>query len=86
MIEELRHRRSKPPRKRIVFRLMLHIPVGLFTVFALYVHWSLGLVMSIGFLTYEVTENWRIHDYSYVDLSGFLWGIALGTVGWWLII
>ena len=32
------------------------------------------------FLTYEITEGWRIQDQAYVDIGGFLLGYCLSSV------
>jgi hypothetical protein len=35
----------------------------------------------LGFLAYEVTEDWRIKDKAYIDIQGYMWGLATGIVG-----
>jgi len=32
----------------------------------------------LGFMAYEVTEDWRLKDGAYVDIYGYLWGLATG--------
>ena len=61
-------------------RALLHFPVGLFTVFLLHVDLALGVVFAISFLTYEAMEDWRIHDKSYLDIYGYLFGLGIGGV------
>jgi hypothetical protein len=38
----------------------------------------------LGFLAYEVTEDWRIKDKAYIDIQGYMWGLATGIVGVYL--
>ena len=40
-------------------------------------------VLFAGFLAYEITEGWRIRDWAYRDIGGFLTGWGL-TVGCWI--
>ena len=62
-------------------RALLHFPVGLFAVFLLLrVDLALGVVFAISFLVYEAMEDWRIHDKSYLDIYGYLFGLGIGGV------
>jgi len=61
-------------------RWLLHFPIGAFTAWAGTQHWVYCFVMLFGFLAYEVTEDWRIKDKAYIDIQGFLWGLAAGIV------
>lgn len=63
-------------------RLLLHLPVGLVNVLALWLSVPLGLSFTAGFLLYEVDENWEIKDKAYPDVKGWLWGYALGVLVW----
>lgn len=63
------------------FRALLHLPVGIFTVFCGYVNWSCAIIFFLGFMAYEITEDWRIKDGAYIDIFGYLIGLALGVVG-----
>lgn len=57
-------------------RFFLHMAMGMFTG-ALLWGWGLaGILMFLGFLAYEVVEDWRIRDRSYRDIFGFLWGFG----------
>ena len=57
-------------------RFLLHMAMGMFTG-ALLWGWGLaGILMFLGFLAYEVAEDWRIHDRGYRDIFGFLWGFG----------
>jgi len=59
-------------------RVLLHIPLGLLTVLFGYVGWWLAVIFAIGFLVYEVDDDWRISDCAYVEIKGFLWGRGIG--------
>ena len=59
------------------FRCMIHIPVGLLCADTIIHAPLLGAVFSGGFLFYEYIEDVRIMDYAYVDLFGWLVGIAI---------
>ena len=37
-------------------------------------------IATVVFLTYEITEGWRIQDQAYVDIGGFLLGYCLSSV------
>jgi len=62
-------------------RWCLHFPIGGFTAWSGTVHWVYPLVFMLGFLAYEVTEDWRIKDKAYIDIQGYMWGLATGIVG-----
>jgi len=64
---------------------LFHFPVGLFTAFLLHINPALGCLFGLGFISYEVMEDWRIHDKSYLDLYGWLLGLGLGGVILWLL-
>lgn len=62
---------------------MLHVPVGAVTVALLEAHAALAVIFFLGFMVYELNEDWRIRDYAFVDIAGYLWGLALaGLVKW----
>ena len=63
-------------------RLLVHLPVGLVNVLALWVSVPLGLSFTVGFLLYEVDEDWKIKNGAYRDVGGWLYGMALGTLVW----
>lgn len=61
-------------------RVLLHIPVGIFTCFAGYVAWWLAVIFGAGFLLYEVNEDIHLKDEAWKDIKGFLWGIVIGSL------
>jgi len=63
-----------------ICRVLLHIPVGMFTCFAGYVAWWLAVVFATGFLLYEMNEDWHIKDEAWKDIKGYLWGIVIGSL------
>lgn len=66
-------------------RILIHIPVGLANAFIALVSGWLGLVFGLSFLSYEITEEWRIKDKGWRDLQGFLIGIVIGAAVWGLM-
>lgn len=62
--------------RRQIFRVALHFPVGVLNGFATEVNIAIGLIICLSFLFYEVTEDWRIKDNAYVDIMGYLFGLA----------
>jgi len=62
-------------------RWCLHFPIGGFTAWAGHVHWVYALCVLVGFLAYEISEDWRIKDKAYIDIQGWLWGLGIGIIG-----
>ena len=63
-----------------VWRVCLHFPVGVFAGWLIFELPVLGVVFSVGFLTYEIVEDWRIADRGYKDIMGFLVGMAVISI------
>lgn len=62
-------------------RVLLHIPVGLATVFLGYfVGWWLAVIFDTSFIVYELNQDWHISDMAFVDIKGHCWGLFLGGV------
>ncbi len=62
-------------------RFWMHFPVGIICAWLVYQSPPLGIIASVGFMFYEVLEDWRIKDLSFKDMLGFLWGfIATATI------
>ena len=61
--------------------LLLHIPVGMFQVFCAWLNPALAIAFLVGFMVYEVNEDWHLKDRAYYDIRGYLWGIVLGAIG-----
>ncbi len=56
-----------------MFRLVIHIPVGLLTVILVWANAWLGALFGIGFLAYEFTQGGE----PYRDIKGWLWGTGI---------
>lgn len=67
-------------------RMALHIPVGVAMSLLVIANPVISALFGIGFLVYEVSENFDEHDKAYPDIAGFLWGIALGAGIVWLLL
>lgn len=57
-----------------LYRVLLHIPVGLLTCLLCYVHWGLALAFTISFLYYELDQGGE----AFKDIKGFCWGLGIG--------
>lgn len=68
-----------PSTKDKILRALLHVPVGIFNVACLQVHWVIALIFFGGFMVYEVTEDWRLKDRAYIDIFGYLIGVGVGV-------
>lgn len=62
-------------------RCLIHIPAGIFTIFCGVVDGIFALVFFGSFMVYEVTEDWRLKDKAYIDIFGYLVGLAIGCIG-----
>jgi hypothetical protein len=78
------HGQTRLPAKEINLKNQaVHILTGAFMVGLLY----LGLehtawMLFLGCIVYQVIEDWRLHDFSYRDIRGYLMGIAIPSVAW----
>lgn len=63
----------------------MHIPVGIFQVFCAWLNPVVGIAFLVGFMMYEINEDWHISDQAWLDIRGYLWGIALGSLGLFLV-
>lgn len=82
----MRRTREKLSTSPDIKRAALHFPVGVFTAWLGTFTPVITLVFGIGFMVYEVMEDWRIKDQSYHDVFGYLIGIAFGSVLFRLIL
>ena len=67
-----------PPKEKL-FRAGIHIPVGLFNVFLLYVGIVYGVLFFAGFFTYELNEDWHLKDNAWLDIYGWIIGFGIGA-------
>lgn len=83
--------RYKVPRW-MVDRQVAHIPVGLAVSWLVFL-WPLdlssdvlwgarltALLVFVGFILYEVTEDWKINDWAFRDIEGCVIGLGAGAV------
>jgi len=63
----------------------LHTWLGLVIVFAVAVHWAVGLIFAAYFALYERWEADRIRDRAYQSLAQAMWGVAIGSVVWAIV-
>jgi len=43
------------------------------------------VIFFLGFMIYELNEDWRIKDFAFVDIAGYLWGLALSGLAKFLM-
>jgi len=88
--------RKRPFQEKLV-RAVMHIPAGVFTVFLGYLAlvlpmWykmpmlvfigiALMVIWFLGFMGYELNEDLHLKDGAFLDIYGFLVGLALGSYG-----
>ncbi len=65
--------------KQKVSRALMHVPVGIFNVFCLYVGIVFGVLFFAGFFIYELQQDYRLKDGAYLDIFGWLIGFGLGV-------
>ena len=96
IVQKLRHPEDRLPAEHDMVRALLHVPVGAgVPLAALWVDPIIAAVAGLGFLVYEVSEDWRIADHSYQDIAGFVYGIFGGVairaliqhyeISWWVL-
>ncbi len=61
-------------------RALLHFPVGVFVAWLILVNPALGIMLGITFLVYEIMNDWRKKDWSYKDVYGYAFGLAVGSL------
>ena len=59
-----------------IFRIILHIPVGIICFIGLGISWALGMVFFLGFMVYELNEDMHLKDSAYKDILGFMVGLG----------
>ncbi len=65
------------PTKEKVFRALLHIPIGILNaVISLSFVPIASILLFVGFMIYEISEDWRIKDGAYLDVFGWLIGYS----------
>lgn len=61
-------------------RVLLHVPIGAFNAWLFWHVPQVGVIFFVGFLIYELNEDWRIRDQAWRDIKGYLWGLAIAAV------
>lgn len=72
--------------KLYIKRCLIHVPIGLITGWIIslgdFFLVTIGVLFYIGFLRYELNEDFCIKDYAYPDIAGSLWGLVIYVVIW----
>ena len=61
-----------------MYRLLLHIPVGLACAAIAIVSWPSSLLLGLFFLSYETNQDRYKRDQAHKDIVGAAWGVAIG--------
>lgn len=67
-----------------VYRILIHIPVGITCGYMTSFDLSgvVGaIIFALFFKTYELNEDHYIKDEAWKDIAGFLWGVAIYFIG-----
>ena len=67
--------------KNVLYRAIIHIPLGGLTAWAGSIHPVYALVLLVSVLAYELSEDWRIKDNAYIDIRGYIAGFIIAIVG-----
>ena len=65
-------------------RLLIHIPHGIGMGAGVLFNAPLGLSWTGLCIAYQYLEDWRIGDESYLDMRGYMTGLPLGVILYWL--
>lgn len=63
------------------YRNAAHYLAGIIVALSSQVHWTLPLGGMALFLTYEVNEDWHLHDQAYHDILEFMLGFFVTVAG-----
>lgn len=63
------------------YRNAAHYLVGMIIVMSSMVNWVLPIIGTALFLTYEVNEDWHLHDQAYQDILEAMLGFFVATAG-----
>jgi len=80
MFRPLRPLANRLPARHDLVRTLMHIPIGIICGLAVLVNPVLAVMIFAAFLAYEILEDWRIGDHSYIDLNGLVFGLIIAAV------
>jgi hypothetical protein len=63
-----------------MYRLLLHVPVGLACAAIATVCWPISLLLGLFFLSYETNQDRHKKDDAFKDIEGAAWGLAIGGI------
>lgn len=74
----LRKYTDRLPKRGSPARFWMHVPLGIVTMLAVLVSPVAAGLLTATFLAYETLEDWRLHDWSYIDVEGYMAGLVVG--------
>lgn len=81
LVEMLKKQNRKPNFRRLI----IHIPHGMGMGFGILLFVPLGYCWMLLCLFYQFIEDWRIKDNSYLDIRGYMVGMPLGVILYYII-
>ncbi len=63
------------------YRIFAHYLVGILTAGSIIVSGVLSLIGFLGFLAYELNDDWHLKDEAYLDILEFLIGFFVAVAG-----
>lgn len=63
--------------KVYIRRCLIHVPVGIGIGFVTIANATLGVLMALYFILYQLNEDENIKDFAYPDIAGAIWGIII---------
>ena len=73
--------RGQLNKEDILDRVLLHVPIGIFSVCLIFLHWSAVLAFTGMFLAYELNDDRHSKDQAWKDVYGWLVGAAIAGIG-----
>lgn len=59
------------------YRALIHAPVGVVTAFLCFTLPIIGALLFTAFMFYELNEDMHLKDQAWIDIKGFIWGLAV---------
>lgn len=63
------------------YRNAAHYLVGILVALSSLVNWVLPLIGFVGFIVYELNEDWHLHDKAYRDILEYNIGFFVAVAG-----
>jgi len=71
--------KNKPKMPDKVFRALIHFPVGIICGILSIIPVA-AVLFFVGFMIYELNEDYHLKDMAWIDIFGFLIGLPIGAI------